>query len=128
MADDASRGVEPIFGPTTIPVPYLGVADEIERKFGKGGGFLIDYACGAVSFRQYVMKCDVQGIDDYNIGLLTRVCHYYQKYVDRFSRFIKNQPYHVRPDMMCAFKRFKSRVIQLKYEISQLNLKGIDSI
>ena len=123
------RSFEPLFvGNVYIPMRYIPERVEIYDKFGPDGGFLIDYACGIVSFKQYLMKCEVQGNDDYNIDLLVAIAAYYQEYATKFMTFMQTNPYYRKPDIMCKFEMFKKRLFQFKYEISQLNLKGIDNL
>jgi hypothetical protein len=130
MNEDANdiRKFEPIFGGARFPVGYFYPRDEIERTFGRGGGFLIDYACGVVSFKQYLMKCEVCGKSDYNIGLLVEIYEYYRNYAEKYNTFMERETYFVHPDEIVTLKKFKSRLVQLKYEISQMNLKGIDNL
>jgi hypothetical protein len=131
MNDEAKqvREFEPIFGGTRyIPMRYLGETDEIRRRFGEDGGFLIDYACGVVSFKQYLMKCDIQGNDDYNIELLLAVAGYYQEYATRLLEYLDTHLYYIKTDVECQLELFKKMLCQFKYEIAQLNLKGIDNL
>ena len=126
------RSFEPLFGgnayiPMAEHIPER-VRVEIYDRFGPDGGFLIDYACGVVSFKQYLMKCEVQGSDNYNIDLLMAVAAYYQEYVTKFMTYMQLNPYYRKPDIMCKLEMFKKRLFQFKYEISQLNLKGIDNL
>jgi hypothetical protein len=107
---------------------YFNETEEIKRRFGENGGFLIDYACGVVSFKQYMMKCEVQGNDDYNIELLLAIAAYYQEYVSRLLEYIKSCQYFVKQDIRCLLDAFKHRLFHFKYEIGQLNLKGIDNL
>lgn len=131
MNDEAKqvREFEPIFGGTRyIPMRYLGETDEIRRKFGEDGGFLIDYACGVVSFKQYLMKCDIQGNDDYNMELLLAVAGYYQEYAARLLEYLDTHLYYIKTDVECQLELFQKRLFQFKYEIAQLNLRGIDNL
>lgn len=131
MNEDAKeiRSFEPLFGGHMyIPMPYFPEREIIYDKFGQDGGFLIDYASGVISFKQYLMKCEIQGKNDYNLDLLYAVAAYYQQYSLKFMAFLETNPYYAKNDIVCAFEKFKSRLFQFKYEISQLNLKRIDNL
>lgn len=123
------RDFEPIFGKSSalVIMPGFQAQDELCRRFGPDGGLIMDYACGVVSFRKYMMTCEISGIDDYDVGLLNAIYEYLSEYAEKIQR-AKELGLYTRPDTECLLKKFKTRLFQLKYEISKLNLMGVDNL
>jgi len=124
------RRIEPLFGRRAWnTLGYTKVVQalisDIRAKFGDNGGFFVDFLCGLISPGAYQMKCDIQGTDDYNLELLHLAVIYYDRYVAECERKLK---YGGIEDDKAEIQLLKSRVIQLKYEVSQLNLRSVDNI
>lgn len=123
------RRIEPMFGHGTWNLGHTKVVQtlikDIYTKFGDNGGFFVDFLCGLISPGAYQMRCDIQGIDDYNVELLNLAIIYYDRYVTECERELK---YGESMDDKAEIQLLKSRVIQLKYEVSQLNLKSVDNL
>ena len=124
------RRIEPLFGSGAwTSLGYMEVVRTLRRdiraKFGENGGFFVDFLCGLVSPGAYQMKCEIQGKDDYNLEMLNLAVIYYDRHVAECERNLK---YTGNEDDRAEIELFKSRVIQLKYEVAQLNLKSIDNL
>lgn len=124
------RKIEPLFGHGVWnTLGYTKVVhtliNDIRAKFGENGGFFVDFLCGIVSPGAYQMRCDIQGNDDYNLDMLNLAIIYYDRYVAECERGLK---YGGSMDDKDEIQLLKSRVIQLKYEVSQLNLKSVDNL
>ena len=129
---------EPLFGkyrnmtnfwakrvPGTLGSAALGLRHDIVERFGDDGGFFMGYVCGDITIKQYIMKCSIQGFFDFNVDMLKLAIDIYEDFSKNTLLPGKLYVSGWNPDIP---KQFKSWLFKLKYEFSQLNLKGIDSL
>lgn len=127
--DSKEKGIdEPLFGSLVLNKWMLfgskfhKTVEELENRFGHGGGILMDYACLRTSFGRYCMWCDVSGIDDYNVDMLERVVEEWERFLTINEDFLMNANTH---EKMHALR---SRCFSLRYEISKLKSKVNDNL
>jgi len=82
------------------------------------GGYILDYMCGCISLKKYMMKCQLKNINDFHLGIIYEIVSYWKDW------FLNNKLLHmVAPDVL---EFVQKRLKNLGFEISKLNSKMND--
>lgn len=118
---------EPLFGVnfnTFISQMVMGDADRqilrrrIDSRVGadQKGGYIMDYACGRISLKQYLMKCQLKNVADFNVNIIEDMVKFWESW-------ISNNNWVWWKDIM---DYMRSRLKALRYELRQLYSKMND--